>query len=358
MTYFTKRYHPPGTSPGTLAEPTHKMGAPLTIHLLSYNAQSINETESATTGECQSRLADDVTTWIHVQGQAEPEVLRELGATFGLHMLALEDVVNVGQRPKVDHYEHHDFAIVSYPAPHSDEHRNGQVSLFLGNDFVISFYAGPDDIFAPVVLRLRSNAGRLRQRGADYLFYSLLDLVIDAGFPMLESFGEAVEELEDELLDNPSKSSLRKLHELKRELLLGRRSLWPHRDVLNSLIRDDSSFISDGVKIYLRDCYDHTVQIMDLLETYRDITASMLDIYLSSVSYRLNDVMRVLTMIATLFIPLTFITSVYGMNFGNNDKSFWAMPELRWEYGYPVLWLIIIAVASSMLIFFRRKGWL
>ena len=182
-------------------------------------------------------------------------------------------------------------------------------------------------------------------------------MIIDEGFPVLEAFGEQIEALEEELLDQPDKATLRKLHEIKRELLFLRRMLWPQRELLNKLIRDEDELLDKGTTIYLRDCYDHTVQIMDLLESYRDMIASMLDVYLSSISYRLNDVMRVLTVIATIFIPLTFIVGVYGMNFGVNSTSPWAMPELGWYYGYPLLWLIMLLIAGGMFMFFRRKGW-
>jgi len=224
-----------------------------------------------------------------------------------------------------------------------------QVSLFFGNNYVISFYNGEKDPFDPVRNRLRSG-GRLRSRGADYLLYTLLDVVIDQGFPVLEALGEWIEDLEDELLGAPSKQTLAQIHELKRDMLLLRRTLWPQREVINQLLREDQSLIEEATRPYLRDCYDHTIQIMDLFETYRDMAAGMMDVYLSSTSYRLNEVMRVLTVIATIFIPPTFLVGVYGMNFAD-------MPELHWRYGYLGSWLVIIAMIGGMLLYFKRKKW-
>ena len=215
----------------------------------------------------------------------------------------------------------------------------------------------PNDPFEPIRIRLRDHAGRIRERGADYLLYALIDLVIDEGFPVLELLGDEIEQLEEQLLEAPTRNSLHQLHHLKRTMLIVRRMLWPQREVLNALVRDENGIIAEENQVYYRDCYDHTIQIMDLIETYRDMVTGLLDIYLSSVSYRLNEIMRVLTIIATIFIPLTFIVGVYGMNFSNDDSP-WAMPELRWYYGYPLVWLLMIGVLVAMLAYFRRKKWL
>jgi magnesium transporter len=360
MAYFTKRYHPPGTSPGTLTSEPGTAPLPLSLSFICYSSEQFRESQPASLSECRSLVQPGARNWLHVQGPVSPELLAELGRHFGLHALALEDVLNSGQRPKLDTYENHLFLVAAYPNIRDDGIDAEQVSLFLIDDLVISLCLGATDPFEPVRQRLRESGtgGRIRTRSCDYLLYALLDAVIDQGFPVLEDLGERLEDLEDELLNTPTRDTLRTLHHFKRELLLLRRALWPHREVVNGLTRDDTGQISEAVKPFLRDCYDHTVQIMELLESYRDITASMLDIYLSSVSYRLNDIMRVLTMISTVFIPLTFITGVYGMNFGNNTTSTWAMPELRWEYGYPLIWGIIVAVAAGILVYFRRKKWL
>jgi len=349
MAYFTKRYHPPGTAPGTLTAHEAHPTRPLRLRLMEFNATLLNEREEIPLPECKTYLERDSITWIHAYGYASPELLRELGEIFGLHPLALEDVLNTGQRPKLEHYDHQLFAVMSLPAWRDEELGIEQVSLFFGKNYVISFYNGDNDPFEPVRKRLRSG-GRLRGRGADYLLYTLLDVIIDQGFPVLEELGEWIEDLEDELLDVPSKQTLAQIHELKRDMLLLRRMLWPQREVINQLLREDQSLIDEATRPYLRDCYDHTIQIMDLFETYRDMAAGMMDVYLSSTSNRLNEVMRVLTVIATIFIPPTFLVGVYGMNFAN-------MPELHWRYGYLGSWLIIIAMIGGMLLYFKNKKW-
>ena len=350
MAYFTKRYHPPGTAPGTLTAHETQAARPLKLRLMEYNATVLNERDEIPALECKAYLERETITWIHAHGSASPELLRELGENFGLHPLALEDVLNTGQRPKLEHYDHQLFAIMSLPAWRDEDLYTEQVSLFLGKNYLISFHNGDDDPFEPVRKRLRGKGGRLRGRGADYLFYTLLDLIIDQGFPLLEDVGEWIEDLEDELLGAPSREILAQIHQLKRDLLLLRRMLWPQREVVNQLLREDQSLIEESTQPYLRDCYDHTIQIMDLFETYRDMTAGMMDVYLSSVSNRLNEVMRVLTVIATIFIPPTFIVGVYGMNFIN-------MPELHWRYGYIASWLVIVAMIGGMLLYFKSKRW-
>lgn len=358
MTYFTKRYHPPGTSPGTLIQRKKREQAPLKILLTDYTDTEYVERHLTSPEECRTYLQRETVTWIHVQGDAEPDTMRQLGKLFGLHPLALEDVINTGQRPKMDEYEEQLFVVMIHPVidPDDTNVKLSQLSLFVGRNYVISFHPGENDPFAPVRQRLRNHVGRIRGRGADYLVYALIDMVIDEGFPVLEWLGDDIEQLEEELLDMPTSSSLHRLHHLKRTMSILRRMLWPQREVLNSLVRNDAGFILDENKIYYRDCYDHTIQIMDLIETYRDMVAGLLDVYLSSVSYRLNEIMRVLTIIATIFIPLTFIVGVYGMNFAH-DRSPWAMPELRWYYGYPLVWLVMLVIAAGMLFQFKRKKW-
>ncbi|MGB5736731.1 MAG: magnesium/cobalt transporter CorA, partial [Thiohalocapsa sp.] len=233
-----------------------------------------------------------------------------------------------------------------------------QISLFIGKGYLISFCGQAQDPFEAVRSRLRNHAGRIRRGGSDYLLYALLDVIIDHAFPLLETYGERIEALEEALLDRPEPDILAQIHQLRRELLLMRRMLWPQREVLSQLFHEECPCIEQDTKFFLRDCYDHTVQILDLLESYREMAASMVDVYLSSLSNRLNESMRLLTIIATLFIPLTFIAGVYGMNFGNDTQSWWAMPELRWDYGYPAVWLLMIAVAGVMLYLFKRNKWM
>jgi magnesium transporter len=357
MSYFAKRYHPPGTRPGTLAVAGAPAPVPPKLHLIDYTDTEWEEIEGVNPEACRAYLDRDSITWIHVQGGADPETLNQLGEAFGLHDLALEDIVNSGQRPKIEAYGEQLFLILSHPLLEAGFAGTEQVSLFLGTNMVFSFHGGEHDPFEPVRARLRRHTGKIRAQEAGYLLYALVDLVIDHSFPVLERFGLELEDLEEELLERPSKETLRRLHELKRNLLLLRRMLWPEREVLSHLTRNEEYPFSHEVRLYFRDCYDHVIQIIDLLETYRDMTTGMLDLYLSSTSNRLNEIMRVLTVIATIFIPLTFITGVYGMNFGSNDGSPWAMPELHWYYGYPLIWLVMIAIGGGLAYLFKRKNW-
>ena len=358
MTYFTKRYHPPGTSPGTLTLHHKEPSAPLSIMLTDYTDSEYSEKLLSTPDECKTHLERDSVTWIHIQGDAQPDTMRELGELFGLHHLALEDVINTGQRPKVDDYKDQLFVVMAHPVIEHDNKsvRIEQLSLFFARNYIISFYSGQDDPFEPVRKRLREHAGRIREQSADYLLYALIDIAIDEGFPVLEWLGEEIESIEEEMLEMPSNETARRLYQLKRTLVMLRRVFWPQREVINNIVRDENTLISGENKIYYSDCYDHTIQIVDLIETYRDMVTGLLDVYLSSVSYRLNETMRVLTVIATIFIPLTFIVGVYGMNF-TNEASPWAMPELHWYYGYPLAWLLMIIVAVGMLVYFWRRKW-
>lgn len=356
MDYFTKQYHAPGTPPGTLLPAEAVALGALKITLVDYTEHEYVTKELVTAAECTDFLARPTTTWIHIQGHASPDTLRELGDLFDLHLLALEDILNTGQRPKAETYDDQLFVIMSLPVMNGRDITVEQISLFYGENFVISFHQGKEDPFQPVRKRLEAASGRIRKRPADYLLYALLDVVVDAGFPVLEAFGEYIEDLEEELLSTPDKETLRRLHLYKRELLLLRRMLWPQREAINTVLRSDHHLIHEDTKVYLRDCYDHTIQIMDLLESFREMTTGMLDVYLSSTSNRMNETMRVLTVIATIFIPLTFVAGIYGMNF-SNEQSPWAMPELHWYYGYPLIWLIMLAMAGGLLYFFKRKGW-
>ena len=359
MPFFNKHYHPPGTSPGSLREHPARAEQPVRVRLVRYKESGINVSEGTQFDLEQVQAeASGQLTWLHVQGRAPGPLLASIGKHFKLHSLALEDVHNTGQRPKVEEYDSHVFVILSLPRFDDGQVVVYQVSFFFASDHVLSFCEGPVDPFEPVLRRLRESAGKLRSRSADYLFYALIDTVIDQGYPVLEALGLELEELEEKIVASAARETLTHIHAIKRELILWRRMLWPQREVLSALVREERDLISDDTRVFLRDCYDHTIQIMDLLETYRDMSVSMLDIYLSSISNRMNEIMRVLTIIATIFIPLTFIVGVYGMNFGNNGKSPWAMPELNWYYGYPLLWLLMIGVAVGMLIYFWRKRWL
>jgi magnesium transporter len=358
MALFTKHYHPPGTTPGSLRPHPQRAELPCRMRRVRYDQDRVEvEDDHDCIASDAGPATDGRLTWLHAQGHPSGEQLARIGEGFRLHALALEDVHNTGQRPKVEEYDGQVFIVLALPRFDDGEVFIHQVSFFLAAGFVLSFCDGPDDPFEPVLKRLRQSIGKLRGRGSDYLLYALLDAVIDQGFPVLESFGLELEEIEERIVASPGRHTLSRIHAVKRELILLRRMLWPQREVLNALTHQERELVSDDTLVYLRDCYDHTIQIMDLLETYRDMSVSLLDIHLSSVSNRLNEIMRVLTVIATIFIPLTFIVGVYGMNF-SNPASPWAMPELHWYYGYPLLWLLMIGIAVGMLAFFRSRRWL
>jgi magnesium transporter len=357
MAFFSKRYHPPGTPAGTLTSRTAAEHAELRIHLIDYDSETVAIRDDLTIAQCGKYRERKSVTWIHIEGRPDEAALRDLGEHFELHDLALEDVLNSGQRPKVEPFGDHLFVVMCLPRMEADVVDVQQLSLFLCGNVLLSFHDGNHAVFTPIVRRLQDKSSRLRTQGADYLFYTLLDLVIDQGFPVLERFGLWLEDLEEQILGAVGPATLEQLHVLKRELILLRRMLWPQREVINQILRDDHGLVGEEARFYLRDCYDHAVQVLELLETYREMATSMLDIYLSSVSNRMNDIMRLLTVIATIFIPLTFIVGVYGMNFDRRAGP-WSMPELGWSYGYPLLWLVMISVASIMVLLFRRRGWL
>jgi len=356
MAKLMKRYHPPGTPPGTLTRRERHKLEPPRIALLSYDEARLEEIGDATPAQCAQYRDRPFTTWVHVSGHPEVEQLLELGKVLGLHALALEDVLNSGQRPKTERFDDQLFVIASLPVAVGGAILTEQISLFLADRLVVSFHEGASDAFEPVRKRLRDSIGNLRTRKSDALLYALLDLVIDHGFPVLEQLGEKIEALESEILHSATRGNLNTLHRLKRGLLTLRRMLWPQREVLNSLLSEQQTLISAPTKIYLRDCYDHTIQIMDLLETYRDMTSSMLDVYLSSVSNRLNETMRVLTVISTIFIPPTFLASVYGMNFDRAAGPL-NMPELGWRYGYPFTLAVMMISVAVLLVYFKRRQW-
>lgn len=356
MPFFSKRYHPVGTAPGTLTRAPAAGSRPLRVRLINYDDAGLDVHTDIALADCGERLRDRGTAWIHVEGHPDEATLKELERSFGIHVLALEDVINSGQRPKVESYGDQIFVIAAMPRMTDGLVNVGQVSLVVSGNMLVSFCEFESSRFDSIVDRLRTETGRLRGRGVDFLLYSLLDVTVDEGFPVLEEFGAQLEDIEEQILRHADRETLEQIHIIKRELILLRRMLWPQREVINRLLRDDFAQIETDTLVFLRDCYDHSIQILDLLETYRDMSSSMLDIYLSSISNRTNEVMRVLTVIATIFIPLTFIVGVYGMNFDRNAGPL-SMPELGWAYGYVGSWVVMIVIAVSMLVFFRRRGW-
>jgi magnesium transporter len=362
---FVKRHGPPGSSPATLT-PHLVDGAshqPV-IRVIHYDRDHLDERENAGMAELSADFDPRKVTWINIDGLGDVEALRFLGERFNLHPLALEDVLNTGQRPKIEITADYVFVCVQMVYQDNSHTVCGeQVSLFLGRNFVITVQEeGEYDVFDPVRERIRSGRGNIRRSRADYLAYALLDSIIDHYYPVIESLGEAIEELEDQLLEKPSRGMVLQLHEHRRNLTHIRRFVWPLRDVVNSLLHDASGFVSSPVRVFLRDCYDHTVQLMDLVENHRELTAALMELYHSSVGLRTNEIMRVLTVITSIFIPLTFIVGVYGMNFADRSPDGRAlpfnMPELHHPYGYVGVMAFMLFIAVGQLILFRRMKWL
>lgn len=307
-------------------------------------------------------LSDTSVTWLDIDGLGDAKVIEQVGQMFKLHPLALEDVVNVHQRPKVEMYGDYLFVIARAHAgleakSATDSLETQQIALFLGRNFVVSFREQGVHCFDSVRKRIQTKRGRIRELGADYLLYTLLDSVIDEYFPALELHGEGLDSLDDLISAGAEQDLIHRIHEVRSELLMIRRAVWPLREAINMLIRDSGDLISDETNLYLRDCYDHTVQIIDVIETDRELCADLRDYYLTVVSNRMNQVMKFLTIIATLFIPLTFVAGLYGMNFNTQVSSF-NMPELNWTLGYPFALAVMTANALAMLWYFHRRGWL
>jgi magnesium transporter len=325
------------------------------MHVVAYHGDDFIEKQLAAPEEVVELLDSWPVTWLNVAGLGDADLLAGLGRIFGLHPLALEDVSNLHQRAKAEQYGEQLF-IVARMAERAATLETEQLSIFVGKNFVLTFLEDPGDCFESVRTRLRGG-GRLRESGPGYLAYSLLDSVIDAYFPVVESYAERLDRLEDRVVARPNRRAIAEIHAAKHDLRTLRRIVWPLREAVNSLVRDPSPLVDDDTRVHLRDCYDHLVQIIDLVETYRELGSDLTDLYLSSLSNRMNEVMKVLTVIATIFMPLSFITGLYGMNF-HTERSGWNMPELDWPYGYPFALSLMALVALGMLGYFRRKGWL
>lgn len=354
---FDYFYDEQGSVPGTLS--IEDDATPPQIILIDYNETKATLTQLATPEACIPYLNAETVSWVDVQGLGSEEILKRLGRVFKLHPLVLEDVVNVPQRPKVEDYQDQLVMIsqMVIPKKKGDGFSIEQVGFILGKSYLLTVQEEPEnDCFGPVRDRIRTGKGTIRTRSADFLIYALLDAIIDGFFPVLEDYGERIEELEDEVVLNPSRQTLEKIYHVRRELLALRRSIWPQRVAINKIVRDGSDRIGPEVIVYLRDCYDHAIQVMDIVETYRELTSGLMDVYLSSVSNKMNEIMKILTVISTIFIPLTFVAGIYGMNF-NPEASPLNMPELNWYWGYPACWTLMIAIASGLVFFFWRRGW-
>ena len=355
MKLFNKKYSQPGTKPGAIEAFDN---GEFKVTLYDYNQAHLDVFENLDLATCHDYIESDTSTWIHVQGDPSSDAIKLLAKSFGIHELYVEDILNIGQRPKSEISDEQIFLIMSLPFKHDGRAHIEQVSLFLVNNTLISFVTGSTNPFVTVIERLKNSVGKLRKQKIDYLMYALIDTIIDFGYPLLEIYSEQIQALEDELLETKNERLLGEIHQLRRELLLIRRRLWPQREVINELLRaDDNSLLSETTLLHLRDCHDHVISIMEMLETFHERTSGLMELYLTSVSLRLNDVMKFLTIFTTVFIPPTFIVGLYGMNFDSASSPF-NMPELSWKYGYILVLCAISASIGGMLFFFRRKKWI
>jgi len=342
-----------GLPPGSVVHVGDKKTADVHISVFDYSAAKTQEYDITNVEECFSLKQKPSISWINVDGIHDVEIIQKLGDCFKIHPLVLEDIVNTNQRPKIEEYDSYLFLVVKMLSidEQTQELRIEQVSLILGSNYVISFQEQKGDVFTSVRERIRTDKGQIRRMGADYLAYSLIDAIIDNYFGILEGIAEEVEIIEQDVISDPKPEILEQIYHLKQKMIHLRKSVWPLREVINSALRDDSALIKQGTKIFLRDVYDHTIQVIDTIETFRDMISGMLDIYMSSVSNKMNEVMKVLTIFAAIFIPLTFIAGIYGMNFVY-------MPELSLRWTYPLVWIVFIVVGASLLAFFKYKKWI
>lgn len=349
---FLNRNEKIGLPPGTLVAPKHSPKSNTVITLYEYNDSSINEKDILAIEDAQQALNNTNTVkWIDVDGIHNVHDIDHIGKFFKLHPLTMEDIMSSDQRPKFEEYEDYTVATFRMLGYH-DSIISEQLTIVLTKNAVLTFQeSNAKDAFNTIRDRLKSGKGRVRKLGADYLAYALLDAVVDTYFTILEKIGDKIEYLEEELLVDPNANTLNQIHHLKREMIFLRKAVWPLREMINSIQRSDSTLYSDSTHLYLRDVYDHTVRVIETVEAYRDLLSGMMDIYLSTLSNKTNDVMKVLTVISSIFIPMTFIAGVYGMNFDH-------MPELHSKIGYPFIWLVMLATGLGMLYYFRRKKWL
>ncbi|PJB78629.1 MAG: magnesium and cobalt transport protein CorA [Acidobacteria bacterium CG_4_9_14_3_um_filter_49_7] len=340
-----------GLAPGTLvftgAEKTDKV----TIHVLDYDEKDFKEIQVENIEDIMPLKETDTVTWVDILGLQDISVIEKLGQIFSIHPLVLEDVVHPIQRPKMEEFGTYIFFVLRMFYFDNENIVEEQISIILGENYVITFQERPGDVFNPVRERIRSGTFRIRKSKSDHLLYALIDAIVDNYFIILEKIGDTTEDIEDDLLANPSQDTLLEIQGLKRKIITLRRAIWPLREVMHGLDRTESDLMKPATKIYVRDVYDHTNQVIDTIENYREILSSMLDIYLSSLSNSMNQVMKTLTIIATIFMPLTFVAGIYGMNFEY-------MPELKWKFGYLFLWVIIFIISLIMYAYFKRKKWL
>ena len=349
-----KHRHKPGTPPGTLV--SDPQAAPPRISVMAYGPESFIERDNVMLGQIDKLVMGATVTWIVVEGLGDASLLGALGQRYGLHQLSLEDILSVTHRAKAEAFEDTLFVIMHSADPLAPE-GSRQIAHFLRPQMVLSFVDGSDPGIAVIRARLRSGKGRMRRMGADYLIYALVDVAIDSYFPIIDKFGEHLDALEERIITRPQSCNANEPHAAKRELLDLRKAIWPLREMVADIERQGEHLMTPESRMFLRDCYDHAIQLIDLVETYREITSGLFDSYLTNMSNRLNETIKLLTIISTIFIPMSFVASVYGMNF-NTSTSKWNMPELNWVFGYPAALGLMGLIAASLLVYFYRKGWL
>jgi magnesium transporter len=342
-----------GLSPGTLIHIGDKRIGEVKMSLRNYDQEQLLEKELTSIEDAFPYKDTPPVTWINVDGLHDVEIIDKIGRHFGIHPLTQEDIVNTGHRPKAEDFEDYEYIVLKMLTYDEDQNRitAEQVSFILGPHYLISFQETEGDVFNLVRERIRKVKGRIRKSGSDYLAYALIDAIVDHYFLVLEKIGEKIELLEEDLLGDTQTKTLQSIHHLKREMIFFRKQVWPIREILSYLMKEETSLIQETTQVFIRDLYDHTIQVMDTIESFRDVLSGLQDLYLSTVSNRMNEVMKVLTIMATIFIPLTFIAGIYGMNFEY-------MPELEWPWAYPALWILLIAIFLFMIFWFKRKKWL
>lgn len=343
-----------GLPPGSVIHIGEKKSETVTMTVFEYNESECREYPLSSPDAYRPLAVQTMTTWINVDGLHQTDVIEAFGRLFHLHPLTLEDIAHAGQSPKIEDYRDYLFVVLKMHRhdENSDRIESEQISLCIFSDKVLTFQEEPErDLFDPIRQRIRTGKGKIRTMGADYLAYSLIDAIVDSYFIILEKIGERIRDLEERVIDEPSPELLHAIYALRRDLVFLRKSVWPLREVIKNMERGDSLLIRDSVHVYLRDVYDHTIRVIETIEAFRDIIAGILDIHLTSIGNRTNSVMKVLTIIATIFMPLTFIAGIYGMNFKY-------MPELEWRWGYPIILAGMISLGIGMLVFFKIKRWL
>jgi magnesium transporter len=350
--YIRKASKKIGLSPGSLVYVGEKKDQAVHLSILNYDANGHDEILNATLEDVANYNPTKALTWIHVSGIHDIAMIEGIGNAFNLHPLLLEDIVNTNHRPKIDDYEDCLFLILKMPYSGSEDNRLQieHVCMVIGNDYIILFQENQSNIFDPVKERIKKGKGRLQKYGVDYLAYALIDMIVDQYYGVLEKIGEEIEGIEESALKNPDQQLLAGIHDCKRRVMYLRKSIWPFREMISMMLRGDSSQMKDYVMVYLQDVYDHVIQIADTVETYRDLLSGIMDVFMSGVNNKMNEIMKVLTIISTLFIPLTFLAGIYGMNFKY-------MPELEWQFSYPIFWTAVLIIFLLMFIWFKNKKW-